>query len=727
MKEQNFELVIENGVVKGYKGEASKVVISENIVQIADSAFENCDFITEVEIRSSELKTVGNWAFKNCKRLKKCVISTLKGRIGNSAFLGCKNLEHFDIPKGTVKIGDKAFYNCDTLSFIAIPESVMIINGKILNNNKTIIVGEENSVAYEYATENSISFRSDYENVLEKVEKIKSFNKTIIVNLFDEKIVCRKSIEVFQKTSKFFEDMVLELYSKAIAVIPRKYGENCKLRSLNKELENCLCDINDFMNEFGVFSKDEYYKAARMHIDLFNKNINDFDDLYKEQEMASLNKMLESYRKNSEEEYAKVTGLGYGVVGNQMDLVMHGIDEMLAYKKQYKEADKAISNKNDIDYKRIVQESSDEISELYDITSDVIGKTILTVVEGLLVCTSELFVEHNILDEKVLDNYSNKKANEIIEKVKSNEIDAKYGLATALQYEPNNVEIIGMVLEQDFDKSDLITLIKLACFYDIAYDVLQVFISKYTLVGLIDIDKNICDDLKPNEKEFFKQVIDGKAQKLINDINNDYTDPTSVDNASWQALVSEYEIILPKNKDAFNFSKEELLSDEGKKLFSEAVAVKREDKECEDAKQRAIKETEDKIGELHIKINSANEEIKELKTQISGEEIEIKSNIKKGIAGIICMVGTFVSSIPLWDNLGFFGYVLTVILVFVGLGLSSGLCNKTQNENKNEHMRLLLEKETELNNFQQEFQQEYDKLIKNKADNTVLCIDEQEG
>ncbi len=723
MKEQNFELVIENGAVKGCKGEARKVVISENIVRIADSAFENCDFITEVDIRSSELKTVGNRAFKNCKRLKKCAISTLKGRIGNSAFLGCKSLERFDIPKGTVKIGDKAFYNCSSLKFISVPESVMIIDGKILNNDKTIIVGEENSAAHKYAKDNSVSFRSDYETVLEKTEKIKDFNKTLTVNLFDEKIVCYKSIEVFAKTSAFFNEVIFKkFYIKVLAAIPRKYGEKCRLRSLKKELEICIRDINNFMNEFGVFTKENYYKAARKYINLFNDNIDDFDDIYKHQDAETLNKMMETHSDIMNDEYAHVTGLGYGVVGGPMDLLMHGLDEAIALKKQYKEADKNISKRSAVAIEQIAQASSNEIDKMYAEVSEVVKETVLTVINGLFRCTCELFIEYKILDEKVLDNYSPRRANEIIEKVKSNIIDSKYGLTTALQYEPNNVEIIGMVLEQDFDKSDLITLIKLACFYDIADDILQVFISKYTLVELIDIDKNICGDLKPNEKEFFKQVIDGKARKLINDINNDYTDPTSVDSASWQVLVSEYEIILPKNKDAFNFSKEDLLSDEGKKLFAEAVAVKREEKERKDSKQRAIKETENKIEELQSKINSTNVEIGELKTQISGEEKEIKSNIKIGIAGIICVVGTF-AAVPIWGELDLLGFVLAAILMLIGLYLCSGLCKKTVNKNKNEHMRMLLEKEAELNKLQQE----YNELIKNKANNTVLCIDEQEG
>ncbi len=422
------------------------------------------------------------------------------------------------------------------------------------------------------------------------------------------------------------------------------------------------------------------------------------------------------------DEYAHVTGLGYGVVGGPMDLLMHGLDEAIALKKQYKEADKNISKRSAVALEQIAQASSNEIDGMYEEICEIVKETVLAVIDGLFRCTCELFIEYNILDEKVLDNYSPKRAKEIVEKVKSNTIDSKYGLTTALQYEPNNVEIIGMVLEQDFDKSDLITLIKLACFYDIADDVLQVFISKYTLVKLIDIEKNICDDLKPSEKEFFKQVVDGKAQKLINDINNDYTDPTSVDSASWQVLVSEYEIILPKNKDAFNFSKEDLLSDEGKKLFAEAVAVKREEKERKDSKQRAIKETENKIEELQSKINSTNVEIGELKTQISGEEKEIKSNIKIGIAGIICVVGTF-AAVPIWGELDLLGFVLAAILMLIGLYLCSGLCKKTVNKNKNEHMRMLLEKEAELNNLQQE----YDELIKNKADDTVLCIDEQEG
>ena len=93
MSENKFELIIENGVVTGYKGQSKIVEIPEGVTEIGESAFQECKFIEKVYSKSTALKTIGYSAFENCKNLRVCQLDVLKGSIEGSAFCGCKSLK----------------------------------------------------------------------------------------------------------------------------------------------------------------------------------------------------------------------------------------------------------------------------------------------------------------------------------------------------------------------------------------------------------------------------------------------------------------------------------------------------------------------------------------------------------------------------------------------------------------------------------------------------------
>ena len=86
MSENKLELIIENDVVTGYKGQSKSVDIPEGITEIRANAFKNCDFIEEVNIKSTVLKTIGESAFEGCTNMKNCTLLSLKGSIENCAF-----------------------------------------------------------------------------------------------------------------------------------------------------------------------------------------------------------------------------------------------------------------------------------------------------------------------------------------------------------------------------------------------------------------------------------------------------------------------------------------------------------------------------------------------------------------------------------------------------------------------------------------------------------------
>jgi hypothetical protein len=81
------DFVIDNGVLKKYKGSEADVAIPEGVTAI------------------------GKKAFFNCADIKSVIIPESVQTIGESAFWGC-GLTEVRIPGGVKKIGMRAFFNC---------------------------------------------------------------------------------------------------------------------------------------------------------------------------------------------------------------------------------------------------------------------------------------------------------------------------------------------------------------------------------------------------------------------------------------------------------------------------------------------------------------------------------------------------------------------------------------------------------------------------------------
>lgn len=74
-----------------------------------------------------EVVSIGQYAFKNCKSLKKVTIGKNIKTIGDGAFYGCKNLKSIKLPINLESIGNKVFINCLSLESVTIPSKVKSI------------------------------------------------------------------------------------------------------------------------------------------------------------------------------------------------------------------------------------------------------------------------------------------------------------------------------------------------------------------------------------------------------------------------------------------------------------------------------------------------------------------------------------------------------------------------------------------------------------------------
>jgi TPR repeat protein/glycosyltransferase involved in cell wall biosynthesis/predicted phosphohydrolase len=73
------------------------------------------------------VEIIGDYAFQNCRNLKKIVLQNGVKIIGNSAFDDCKNLKNIIIPASVWKIGDWAFHGCDNIKEFRLSENVKMI------------------------------------------------------------------------------------------------------------------------------------------------------------------------------------------------------------------------------------------------------------------------------------------------------------------------------------------------------------------------------------------------------------------------------------------------------------------------------------------------------------------------------------------------------------------------------------------------------------------------
>ena len=101
-------------VFNDYRYNIVNVKLSDNVTQIADSAFSSYSRISSIIIPNS-VTSIGNSAFANCSNLTNITIPDSITSIGNSAFYWCSGLTSITISDSVTSIGDETFYNCSAL------------------------------------------------------------------------------------------------------------------------------------------------------------------------------------------------------------------------------------------------------------------------------------------------------------------------------------------------------------------------------------------------------------------------------------------------------------------------------------------------------------------------------------------------------------------------------------------------------------------------------------
>lgn len=109
-----------------------KVIINSGINSIGDLAFRNCKKLQAIIIPTS-VTYIGSGAFGVCENLEEITIPDNVTIIGIGAFGLCKSLKKVTLSKNTLSIGSAAFASCTNLKEIKLNENITSLGNGVFN------------------------------------------------------------------------------------------------------------------------------------------------------------------------------------------------------------------------------------------------------------------------------------------------------------------------------------------------------------------------------------------------------------------------------------------------------------------------------------------------------------------------------------------------------------------------------------------------------------------
>ncbi|MGI9241006.1 MAG: leucine-rich repeat domain-containing protein [Verrucomicrobiales bacterium] len=119
------------------KGRPGHYTTPPGVIEIASSAFYNCDELRSVSISPGVVR-IGEAAFRSCSRIDDLAIPPGVTRIADSAFRDCSSLTEIRLPDGVTEIGPSAFYRCESLGRVIVGASVSLIHGTAFDGLSSI-------------------------------------------------------------------------------------------------------------------------------------------------------------------------------------------------------------------------------------------------------------------------------------------------------------------------------------------------------------------------------------------------------------------------------------------------------------------------------------------------------------------------------------------------------------------------------------------------------------
>ena len=140
------------------QNQISKIIIEEGIEEIGIEAFSDYNSITTIEFPSS-LKTIGEFGFEGCSKLKKVSLTSIE-TLGYGSFKSCGELEEVSITSNSLTLLDsEVFYGCNSLTKLILPVSLQTISSYVFDTQdpqlklREIIFSNTNQAIKEFTME----------------------------------------------------------------------------------------------------------------------------------------------------------------------------------------------------------------------------------------------------------------------------------------------------------------------------------------------------------------------------------------------------------------------------------------------------------------------------------------------------------------------------------------------------------------------------------------------
>ncbi len=145
-----YSIINGKATITGFTGEPVFLDIPETVedvpvTELRDNAFFNCTSLKHISLPSS-VKKIGNHTFFDCSSLESISLPDGLEEIGMGAFSGCTNLSSIDIPDSLASLPESCFRYCSSLSEVIIPEGISEIGSFCFNGCGSLsyvsIIGE---------------------------------------------------------------------------------------------------------------------------------------------------------------------------------------------------------------------------------------------------------------------------------------------------------------------------------------------------------------------------------------------------------------------------------------------------------------------------------------------------------------------------------------------------------------------------------------------------------
>ncbi len=135
------------------------VTLNKGTEEIGNGAFYNCDKLRFI-FTPTNLESIGDGAFRNCNKLSSVILNDELRTIGASAFAECPILRGIVIPEHVETIGDRAFADCDSLEYAYIWDAELLGEDVFLNDPLVRVYTVLGSDTYAWAREYNIPYVS---------------------------------------------------------------------------------------------------------------------------------------------------------------------------------------------------------------------------------------------------------------------------------------------------------------------------------------------------------------------------------------------------------------------------------------------------------------------------------------------------------------------------------------------------------------------------------------